>query len=68
MVDVWSIHISQLTYRSHLPHGRWSEHQKTDKAQTTTTEVQLELIFLLLLLQPSGKLSKILISTWRIRI
>ena len=30
--------------------------------------MQLELIFLLLLLQPSSKSSKILISTWRIRI
>ena len=31
---------------------------KTDKAQKSTNSVQLELIFLLLLIQPSGKLSK----------
>ena len=31
---------------------------KTDKAQTTTTQVRLELILTLLLLQPSGKLRK----------
>ena len=41
---------------------------KTDKAQTSATQVQLELIFLLLLLQPSSKLRKTLISIWRIRI
>ena len=40
---------------------------ETNKAQTTTTQVQLELIFLLLLFQPSGKLCKILSSTWRVR-
>ena len=44
------------------------QNTKTDKAQTRTTEVQLELIFPLLLLQPSGKLRKTLISIWRIRI
>ena len=41
---------------------------KTNKAQTSTTEVQLELIFLLLLLQPSVKLRKTQIPTWRMRI
>ena len=44
------------------------QNTKTDKAQTKTTLVQLELIFPLLLLLPSGKLRKTLISIWRIRI
>ena len=41
---------------------------KTNKAQTKIAYVRLELIFPLLLLQPSGKLRKTLISIWRIRI
>ena len=40
---------------------------KTDQAQTVTTQVQLELIFLLLLLQLSSKLRKTLIPLWRIK-
>ena len=39
----------------------------SDQRQTITTLVQLELIFLLLLLQPSGKIRKILILLWRMR-
>ena len=41
---------------------------KTDKAQTTMTYVRLELIFLLLLLEPSSRLRKTLIPILRIRI
>ena len=34
MVDVQTVHVSQLTYRAHLHYGRWSEpqnQQSTDK-------------------------------------
>ena len=39
----------------------------TDQEQTTTTQGQLELFFLLFLLQPSSKITKILIPLWRMR-
>ena len=41
---------------------------KLTKHRQKTTYVRLNLIFLLLLLQPSGKFRKTLISIWRIRI
>ena len=63
--------------RTSTIHGRWTEHSlytgdgqntpKTDQAQTVTTYVRLELIFLLLLIQPSVKLRKTLIPLWRMR-
>ena len=67
MVDVQNTCVSQLTYRTSPIHRRWPEHPKLTKHRLQL-QVQLELIFLLLLLQPSSKLGKTLISTWRIRI
>ena len=43
-------------YRTSPLHGNGQNTLKTDQAQTVTTKVQLELIFLLLLLKPSIKL------------
>ena len=57
------VHISWLTYRSYLLHGRWYA-QGTDNNYLSVIGIN----FLLLLLQPSGKLRKPLISIWRIRI
>ena len=67
-VDIQNAHFSQLMYRTRQHYGRWSEHQEPTKHRPGTTEVQLELIFTLLLLQPSDKLRKTLISIWRISI
>ena len=59
---------SQLMYRTCQHYRRLSEHQEPTKHRPETTYVQLELIFPLLILQPSSKFRKTLIPIWSIRI
>ena len=65
LVDIQNVHVSQLTYRARQHYRRQSEHQNrqsTDKNYLSAIGINLPL----LLLQPSGKLRKTLISMWRI--
>ena len=63
----WTEHPQFMVDGQNIPSTQEMASPKTDQAQTVTTYVRLELIFLLLLIQPSVKLRKTLIPLWRMR-